>query len=263
MKLDWLTAAPIAHRGLHDAATGVLENTPAAVSRALDAGFSVEIDVRETADGEAVVFHDATLERLTGRKGRVSESTLAELSKLELLGSTDRFWTLAECLELVAGRGALVIEIKAPWRKDPDFARRVAEQVAGRGEPIAVKSFNPRAIAAVREVAPKLARGIIGEAFADDDPAWKHLTTRQRANARDVKHRKKTKPHFLSWDMNDLPRTAVAEARERGLPVLTWTVTNPEEQTRALAYADQIVFEGFTPAAAGAPGAEDAQERTA
>ena len=250
MKLDWLTAAPIAHRGLHDAAAGVLENTPGAVSRALERGYGVEIDVRETADGEAVVFHDATLLRLTGRKGRVGELTLAELKELELIGSRERFWTLGECLDLVAGRGALVIEIKAPWRKVPDFARRVAQQVAGRDEPIAVKSFNPRAIAAVREAAPKLPRGIIGEAFADDNPAWKHVSPRRRASARDILHRRKTRPHFLSWDMTDLPRPAVTEMRERGLPVLAWTVTNPAEQAQALACADQIVFEGFTPARA-------------
>ncbi|GLK69554.1 glycerophosphodiester phosphodiesterase family protein [Hansschlegelia plantiphila] len=248
-RLDWLTARPIAHRGLHDRAAGVVENTPAAVSRALDGGYAVEIDVRETADGEAVVFHDATLDRLTADTGPIRARTLAELRRIPLRDTTERIWTLDECLDLVGDRGALVIEIKSPWNRDVGHARRVVERVAARDRPIAIKSFNPRAVRAAFEVAPQVPRGVIGEAFADDDPAWSHLGKRRRESARGLKHIRLTRPDFLSWDIADIERPRVAELRAAGKPVVVWTVKTPADETRARDYADQIVFEGFRPKA--------------
>lgn len=247
--LGWLFERPIAHRGLHDRAAGVVENTASAVARAVEHGYAVEIDVRETRDGEAAVFHDATLSRLTGAEGRVAERTMAELRTLELKGAGDRIWALQDCLDLVAGRVALVVEIKAPWGVEPSFARRVAGIVAARDAAIAVKSFNPHAVRAVRAAAPQLARGVIGEAFADHDPTWRRLGARRRASARDIRHMRFTKPDFLSWDIEDLSRPAVVTARAAGLPVMAWTVRDAGQQRRAAHSADQIVFERFLPAA--------------
>ncbi|MGE5389162.1 MAG: glycerophosphodiester phosphodiesterase family protein, partial [Hyphomicrobiales bacterium] len=70
---DWLTARPIAHRGLHDALNGVVENSIAAARAAIAASYGVECDVQRTKDGDLVVFHDDTLERLTSRDGRVCD----------------------------------------------------------------------------------------------------------------------------------------------------------------------------------------------
>ena len=68
--LDWLTARPIAHRGLHDAAHGLIENTAGAVRAAIAANYGIEVDVQISADGEAMVHHDDALGRLTeGRAG--------------------------------------------------------------------------------------------------------------------------------------------------------------------------------------------------
>ena len=60
----WLTARPIAHRGLHDRDGGIIENTLSAAEAAITHGFAIECDVQDTADGEALVFHDKTLDRL-------------------------------------------------------------------------------------------------------------------------------------------------------------------------------------------------------
>ncbi|MET0313900.1 MAG: glycerophosphodiester phosphodiesterase family protein [Hansschlegelia sp.] len=245
--LDWLFARPIAHRGLHDRAAGVIENTPTAVSRAIDAGYGVEIDVRETADGGAVIFHDKTLDRLTEETGPVIGRTVDELRRIPILGSPDRILTLDECLDLVSDRAPLVIEIKSPSGRDVDHARRVAETIAARGDRVALKSFNPHAIQIVRLYAPEVARGVIGEAFADDDPTWKHLGSRRRARARTLSHLRRTKPDFLSWDIEDIDRAEVAAFRASGKPVMSWTVKSPSDRERALRSADQIVFEGFLP----------------
>lgn len=67
--LPWLTARPIAHRGLHDEKIGVIENTPSAALAAVEVNYGIECDVQITADNEAMVFHDDTLDRLTASGG--------------------------------------------------------------------------------------------------------------------------------------------------------------------------------------------------
>jgi glycerophosphoryl diester phosphodiesterase len=80
----WLTARPIAHRGLHARENGIIENTLSAAQAAIERGFSIECDVQLTADGEAVVFHDWTLERLTARRGGLGKTSVADLSALTM-----------------------------------------------------------------------------------------------------------------------------------------------------------------------------------
>jgi glycerophosphoryl diester phosphodiesterase len=77
--LDWLIARPVAHRGLHDAAAGVIENTPTAFAAAVAGNYAIECDLQLSADGEAMVFHDDTLERLTEGSGRLAAMPAAEL----------------------------------------------------------------------------------------------------------------------------------------------------------------------------------------
>jgi glycerophosphoryl diester phosphodiesterase len=244
---DWLVARPIAHRGLHDRALGVIENTPSAVARALEHGFSVEIDVQMTGDGDAVVFHDATLDRLTEATGRVSGMPLQDLRRVVFRETADRIWTLDDCLDLIGGRQALVVEIKSDFDGDMRLARLVADRLRLRGGPVAAKSFDPRAVRAIAASAPRLPRGIVGEAFADDDAHWAGLSGAQRFAARNILHWPLTRPHFLSWHVRDLGRRAVRLARAAGLPVMTWTVRTPEDQAHAALCADQMVFEGFMP----------------
>lgn len=249
--LDWLFDRPIAHRGLHDRASGVVENTPAAVERAIAQGYAIEIDVRESADGEAIVFHDATLDRLTETTGPVADMTLAALRRIRLRGTDARIWTLEDCLELVADRRTLVVEIKAAWGSDDAFAAGVAKRIAERDRPVAIKSFNPRALLAARAAAPGLTRGIIGEAFATGDETWKPLGSRRRKIARDLTHLPRTKPQFISWQVDDLDRPSVTAARAAGLPVMAWTIRSRGVQAIAARHADQIVFEGFLPPLTG------------
>ena len=85
---SWLVAKPIAHRGLHNKAEGIIENTLAAAEAAIVHGFPIECDVQLTADGEAVVFHDFDLGRLTGREGLLVDRNLADLTGIAISGST-------------------------------------------------------------------------------------------------------------------------------------------------------------------------------
>ena len=102
--LDWLTAKPIAHRGLHDTARGLIENTAGAVRAAVDAGYGIEVDLQISADGEAMVHHDAELGRLTEGRDRLDQLSAAALKRIAFRDSDEHMMTLGELCELVDGR---------------------------------------------------------------------------------------------------------------------------------------------------------------
>ncbi|MET0742583.1 MAG: glycerophosphodiester phosphodiesterase family protein [Microvirga sp.] len=246
--LSWLIAKPIAHRGLHDRGAGVIENTITAAQAAVDRGFSIECDVQLTADGEAVVFHDFDLNRLTAEQGKVGDRRLAELTAIAIAGSaSDRIPSLQGFLDRVAGRVPLVIEIKSRFDGDMRLTDRVCDVLAGYRGPFALKSFDPDIVARVRTIAPHVARGIIAQlayTSASDD----FLSPQRKHALANLLHFPDSQPQFLSWHVKDLPSAVPNLFRHLGhLPVMTWTVRTPEDRLKAQAYADQMVFEGFLP----------------
>src|SRR5436190_10793123 len=124
---DWLVARPIAHRGLHAKSKGIIENTAGAFEAAIKGNYAIECDVQLTADGEAIVFHDDELDRLTEAKGPLKALTATDLKKLKLNATSDRMQTLAELLEQVDRRTTLVIELKSLWDGDAALAKRALQ----------------------------------------------------------------------------------------------------------------------------------------
>jgi glycerophosphoryl diester phosphodiesterase len=243
----WLTARPIAHRGLHDRAKGVFENTPSAADAAVAGDFAIECDVQDTADGEAVVFHDHTLERLTDQHGPVRARTAAELTGLAVAGTADRIPTLQAFLERVNGRVPVIVEIKSRFDGDLGLTNRTVEVVARYGGPVALKSFDPAVVGALRGIAPDLPRGIVAQARYEGGE-WRTLSDELRHSMANLLHLPHTKPDFVSWRVGDLPLAAPFLCRHLGnIPVMTWTVRTEEDRRRAAEHADQIVFEGFVP----------------
>ncbi|MDQ0394043.1 glycerophosphodiester phosphodiesterase family protein [Labrys monachus] len=247
MRADWIADRPIAHRGFHDAARGVLENTASAFSAAVAGGFAMECDVQITADGEAMVFHDDTLDRLMEGSGRLDSFTRAELQTLPMRQGRDRMITLGELCDLVAGRAPVIVEIKAAWSADRRLEARVAQILGGYKGPVAVMSFDPGSMRAMRALAPSLPRGVTQESVYDD-PEWDRLTAWQKFSLGRLLHLPQSRPDFLAWYVKDLHYRAPRFARAvLGLPMLTWTVRTAADQARAALYADQMIFEGFTP----------------
>jgi glycerophosphoryl diester phosphodiesterase len=244
----WLMAAPIAHRGLHDKTDGIVENTLSALDAAAARGFAIECDVQLTADQDAVVFHDFTLERLTAESGIVAERASADLSKIAIRGSaSDRIPTLTAFLDRLAGRVPLVIEIKSRFDGDLRLTERTCEVLRSYAGPACVKSFDPRVIAHVRKIAPDLTRGIVAES-RHDHHGYDRLSPAEKKSLGELLHFETSQPHFLSWKIHDLPAGAPYLARLLGrLPLMAWTVRTPEERANAARHADQIVFEGFVP----------------
>ncbi len=247
--IAWLTARPIAHRGLHDRARGVIENSFAAFETAAQNGFAMECDVQLTVDGEAVVFHDFGLERLTGAQGAVMARKAADLASMALGGSAagDTIRPLSDLLDLIAGRAPIVVEIKSRFDGDLRLARRVAETLHGRPEPIAVKSFDPRVVAALRMMVPDRPRGIVAMSQYEY-PDYETVPPEEKRAMANLLHFSEMMPDFISWSVKDLPHCGPHLCRTQlGLPVMTWTVRTPAELASARAHADQIVFEGFLP----------------
>lgn len=245
--LDWLIARPVAHRGLHDARAGVIENTASAFAAAIDGGFAIETDLQISGDGEAMVHHDFALGRLTHGSRQLAAMTAAGLKDVPFKATADRMMMLGELCDFVAGRTPLVIELKSRFDSDRRLVARAAAVLRSYAGPVAVMSFDPGLVQALREVASGLPRGIVAERYYEDEE-WRELTPRQRRNLAFLLHAPRTRPHFVAYNVKDLPSPGPLIARYVfGLPLLTWTVRTPEDRRRAKSWADQMIFEGFRP----------------
>jgi glycerophosphoryl diester phosphodiesterase len=245
--LDWLTARPVAHRGLHTDAAGVIENTVSAFRAAIDGGFAIETDLQISADGEAMVHHDFALGRLTLGSRQLAAMTAAGLKEVPFKDTADRMMTLGELCDFVGGRVPLVIELKSRFDGKLDLVKRAADVLRTYAGPAALMSFEPAPIAALREIAPGLPRGIVAERRYQD-PEWGGLDESQKRSLAFLLHAFRTRPHFIAYHVSDLPSPGPWIARNVfGLPLLTWTVRNDADRARAKRWADQMIFEGFRP----------------
>jgi glycerophosphoryl diester phosphodiesterase len=244
---DWLTARPVAHRGLHDFARGIIENMPAAAQAAVAGNFAIECDIQLTSDGEAMVHHDDALGRLTEGSGALLGKTAAELKAVKFRNTDERMMTLADLCTLVAGRVPLVIEVKSHFDGDRKLAKRMAEVLASYSGPAVGMSFDPDQVLALREIMPQLPRGIVAEHdYTATD--WPEASAAQRRGMTHLRHLFRTRPHFVAYWVNELPAMAPWITRNiLGLPLLGWTVRTPEQRERAARYADQMIFEEFVP----------------
>ena len=230
-RVERLIPLPFAHRGLHGG--GHVENSRSAFEAAIARGHGIELDVRMSRDAHAIVFHDATLERLTEQVGQVGDRTAAELQEIELEGSPDTIPLLADVLQLIAGRVPLLIEVKVEGRTIAPVCLAVLRSLEGYRGPVGVMSFNPEVSRWYAGHAPLVTRGLV---VTEADRRWRGQVERRLALWR-------ARPDFLAYDVRDLPSRFAARARRRGLPVFTWTCRGEEQVKRARANADQIIYE--------------------
>jgi glycerophosphoryl diester phosphodiesterase len=245
--IDWLVARPVAHRGLHDG-KGIIENTPSAFVAAIAGCYGIECDLQITADGEALVHHDDALGRLTEGSARLDAMTAAELKRIPFKSGSDRMITLGELCDLVSGRSTLVIELKSHFDGDHRLVARTADVLSCYRGPAAVMSFDPSQMMALREIAPTVLRGIVGESRyrrnGRQHPTWTGTLRNIVYGARVLRMR----PQFIAYAVNDLPSGMTFVARKLlQLPLLAWTVRNAKEREKAECHADQMIFEGFRP----------------
>jgi glycerophosphoryl diester phosphodiesterase len=243
--LAWLTARPIAHRGLHDPARGIIENTASAAAAAITGRYGIEADLQVSADGEAMVYHDDGLGRLTDGAGALRDMSAAALKRVPFRGTADRMMSLRDLLDLVAGRVTLVLELKSRFDGDLRLAARTARVLAGYRGPVAVMSFDPALITEMHRLAPRIVCGIAAGRHCPP-LVWKFLGPAQRFELTFLLHGWKSRPAFLAYRVDDLAAITPRAARlVFGLPLLAWTVRSAQERATAARFADQMIFEGF------------------
>ena len=242
----WLTARPIAHRGLHDVARGVVENTLPAFEAAVARNCAIELDVQPSSDGEAMVFHDETLDRLTDGRGPIAARDRAALERLRFKGSDARIPTLTEVLDVVAGRVPVLIEVKHEGRSTRQLEARAVECVRSYAGLAGLMSFEPESVEIIRKLAPEILRGVIAMRY-DDPESERDIPPLRRLSLRHLLHAPRTQPQFVSYDVRGLPSAGPLLLRRLGVPLLTWTVRRPEQVAVARRYADQIIFEDLDP----------------
>jgi len=244
---DWLTARPIAHRGLHSHDKGLVENTPAAAEAALAKNYAIECDVQITKEGEAVVFHDATLDRLMSARGRVDSFTASELSRLSFKDCGQKIVSLPDFLAVVAGRVPVIVDIKSHYNGDTRLAARTVATVENVPWPVCLKSLDPQILIYLRQADARCPIGLVARAdYADEE--WAGLAPDRLERLADLSDFPLVKPDFLSWNHSDLPHAVPILCRSGiGMPVMTWAVSSAEAGSHAKNWADQIIFEGFEP----------------
>jgi glycerophosphoryl diester phosphodiesterase len=237
-----LFGPPIAHRGLWSP-EGPPENSLGAFQAACAAGYGIELDVQLSADGEAMVFHDAMLQRMTGREGRLADHSAADLRTMRLAGADEYIPTLAEALTAVGRRAMVHIEIKIPYGEVGPLERRVHDVLIDHNGPTCVIGFNPYSHAWFADHHPKILRGLDSYSYTGSDA--RHLAPDVRKRYARLDHVSIAKPHFLALSLDMLPNGKAATYRAAGLPVVAWTVREPSQWDAVKDCCDNLIFEGF------------------
>jgi glycerophosphoryl diester phosphodiesterase len=207
-------AAPliIAHRG---ASAEKPENTLAAFRRALALDVDgIELDVQMTADGVPVVFHDPTLRRLTGARGRLAARTWRELRALRVL-EREPIPRLVDVLRLTRGLAIVQIELKG----GPVEPVVQAIRAARAAEWVSLASFDARLVATCRDQAPAIPRQLISSGRVAPASLVRQLAACGAAG--------------LSVDHREIRSEAwLHHFHQRGYSVWSWTVNDPATARR-------------------------------
>ncbi len=230
---------PIAHRGLHDASKP--ENSLSAIEYAVDKGYPIEIDIHISKDLHAVVHHDNNLKRMTGKDINITELTENELKSIYLNNTKEYIPSFKEVLDVINGRVPLLIEIKKGSNPKKTAAILCESIKYYKGE-IAIQSFYPQYLYAVRKIRPDIKRGQLATCKFP-----KNTNIIMRFASKNLWGIFISKPHFISYDFTCLPIKSVSRVRKKGLCVLGYTVRNKEEEENARKECDNIIFEGYIP----------------
>lgn len=245
-----------AHRGLFDNEQDYPENTLAAFSRAIEAGYGIELDVRLTKDDKLVVAHDTGLQRICGKNIAIRKITYAELSQYHVLNSTQTIPLFSEVLDLIAGRVPLVVEIKA--EHDPFQTSRLTDQaLRSYPGPYCIESFDPRVLIWYRARRPRVIRGQLSDVFVDGSgtgiPALDWVLSQMLFTPL-------AWPDFIaySWPYADKPAVRFWRTLLH-CPLVAWDITSQQGLNKAKQNFDAYIFDSFIPAQGDPPSQFDAK----
>ena len=233
-RVGWLGDWTYAHRGMHS--PGIPENSLAGFALAVERGLGIECDIQRSRDGCAMLVHDWELDRLTAVSGPLADHTAEELAQIAFLDSEHMLARLDDLLPIVDGKVPILVEIKS--RRGYDVARSceaVAAALEGYAGRHAVMSFDPRVCAWFARKSPETIRGLVmrEDEIGMTQKAWQRHVALWAA-----------RPEFIAYHVAALPNPMVAGLRERGMPVLTWTVNSAATRANGSRHADALIAEG-------------------
>ncbi len=236
---SWIVNRYIAHRGLHDETCA--ENSLSAFAKAVENDYAIELDVRVIGDGTPVVFHDETLQRMTGCDGYVKNiSSKDSLKKYKLSNTKDTIPTLAQVLKLVDGKVPLLVEIKNNDKVGENEEKIFSLLKKYKGE-YAIESFNPYVLEWFKINAPEVMRGQLACKFKGENMCL----IKKLKLSRMCLNKKVSEPHFIAYKFNEIPR--VCSTKYKKLPLIVWTVKTQHDYMSVVKKCDNIIFEGFKP----------------
>lgn len=226
-----------AHRGLHG--NGVPENSLEAFDLACKSGYGIELDVQLSKDGEVMVFHDSTLDRMTGVEKKVCELDAAELCDLKLENTDEKIPTFKEVLKLVDGRTPILVELKGETT-DTTLCPKVAELLKEYKGSYCVESFNPYLIGQMKKLLPDSYRGLLYTNVIRDKKKVTPLNLIVTVMGLNFIG----KPNFIAY--NELDRNALPvkiSTRLYKAPRVVWTVKSRESLGLAHTLGETPIFE--------------------
>lgn len=239
-----------AHRGLHDNAALVPENSMPAFRRAVEAGYGIELDVQLTKDGIPVVFHDFTLERMCGVSGKIEAATYGQLQQLSLLQTEEKIPTLKEVLDMVAGQVPLIVELKIE-RMDLSLCTVVQKMLTEYQGVYCIESFNPLALLWYRRYHKEVMRGQLSTNFRKDGN-YKNIfyffLTHLLTNFA-------TRPDFIAYNcqFKEEPGRRICRKLYKNMSV-AWTVKSQNQLESLEKDFDLFIFDSFIPKDTKIPG---------
>lgn len=244
--IDWSVFRPYryAHRGLHDAAAGIPENTLPAFRRAVEAGFGAELDVHLTKDGKLVVFHDDGMQRLCGVDRAISDLRSDELALYPILGTQETPPLLEEVLPIFVGKTPLIVEIKPSGKDNARLTEQTCRMLDRFGVTYCVESFDPHVLLWLRKNRPELCRGQLAE-------GTRHRPVKNRFLCwclSNLVWNFLTRPDFIAYRFSDRRNFALTVCRKLyGAQEVSWTIRSRQELDAAEAVGSIPIFENFIP----------------
>ncbi len=229
-----------AHRGLHDMDRSIPENSLMAFAAAVGEGYGIELDVQLSKDGQVVVFHDDTLNRVCGVDGRVDAYDYDELKEFSLLGTMQHIPLLTEALELIGtGDSPLIVELKSGPRNSElcEKTYNILRQYQGK---YCIESFNPFIVRWFKQNVPEIFRGLLAASKEEYMPTYPALIAKLLSNCT---LSFLCKPDFIAYQNVARPKH-VLRMREKGTLLFAWTSRVPDVDQ---AQNDAVIFENYRP----------------
>ena len=231
-----------AHRGASEYAP---ENTLSSFYLGLLQGANgIETDVQRTKDGVLVLFHDDTLDRVTGASGRVDAYDYCELMGMRLSDTEDTVPLFTEVLSAVDGRVPLLIELKEDAGKYAVTEKTLEILKDYKGDYI-IESFNPLALGRVKKKNPEILRGILSMNYMAEEKYRKPMYFALQIFLTNVICR----PDFVAYDHKQYKNFAFRLCRALfRVTTFAWTVRSAEEEKNAYKHKfSSVIFENYIP----------------